>query len=219
MINIDTYISILFSILIASLLGSYITIFTQNFSRFQKRKMVIVVSVITVFLLILLTIIYCYGRYDFKIFLPSFSTSKSFDISNLLPFNKLQFLNVSFSNLYCNNICISVGLFVVGYILMVYLGSIIFDKKHLLLTSVITIFIVSYLRLWEIYITCVLFYNHTPIWLSYIAQTVIYLLFTTIELTLLDEINSRYYLKDIPLPVLKKYNDKLQNALHKLKSK
>ena len=149
MININEYITILLGF-IAALIGIYVTIYFQKIKRSKKRKITIILTVTSILAIIILTIIYGYGRFDF---------------SQLLPFGKQQFKNDLFIEKYKKYSQIYLALLASCYItIYCECGNIkenlyplrieIFDKGYVTITILFHFPISTYAQIWLIYMLC-----------------------------------------------------------------
>ena len=149
MINTNEYITILFGF-ITVLIGIYVTIYFQKIKRSTKRKITIIATVISILSIIVLTIIYGYGRFDF---------------SKLLPFGKQQFTDDLFIEKYKIYSMIYLAVLASCYItIYCQCGNIkynlylfrteIFDKGYVTITILFHFPISAYAQIWIIYMLC-----------------------------------------------------------------
>lgn len=174
MISIDTYISILFSIIIAAFLSAFCGVIMQNISLEQKIKITIFILCVTIFLILIATLIFYHGKYNFKI--PTLWNFKN--ISNLkwLPFNNKIFEHPSFYTMYNMNIYISIILFIIEY------KKFVVDVKpqgsnFLTTIGFLLLLFICYAHIWVMYITCIILFKYFAFWLCIILQAIIYTIF------------------------------------------
>lgn len=148
MIEADTYISIVFAIIVP-VIGGTITIIIKDFSYFKRRDLLLGLYISTFMLLLAATLIYCCNRY--------------FEISDLLPLTKDFFSDPSFSNDYKNIFICSFAIILFCFIMVLAKcgdirengsGFVIFDIKCAIITLTFYLFIGVYLHLWFAYILC-----------------------------------------------------------------
>lgn len=184
MITIDTYISILFSIFITSLLGALITIYIQNSFVVKRGKLLVVVFMITIFLIIAATIIFLWNDALLK-------ALHEFTIINIFPFHIYK-INKN-KDIYYTNVCIFSSLYVVIFILRTVLN--IKGKRtkdwfiSFIISSSIFFLIFAYLHIWIVFFMTIELAYIVPSWANHIIQFVIFLPLYYIELLAIGKIN------------------------------
>lgn len=191
MITFDTYITILFSIIIAALLGSIITIAIQNLPSTKRKLMFVTVFLITFVLIITATLIYFFDKHTISIFSLSLSMPKLFDTLHL-PFCKTEFSNKLFRKIYYLNVFIYLICKIILIIILYMKGKSrqkkyknkkilpIRTKYSLILTSFISV----YPYIWGNYVINNFLFNNISIWSIYFLQVILTLLFLLVEFAL-----------------------------------
>lgn len=177
MIEIDTYISILFSIIIP-IIGISITIIIEKLSYFKKRDLFFILFFLSFILIIIATLIYCYDRYLY--------------IPDMLPLNKPQFSDPLFCAKYKKYFILSFTI-TLSCCLLIAMdcgnikdngnGIVIFDTKYVIITLFLYLFISTYIHLWFIYGLCYL--SFSPITCAVISFILMF-----IEMGILHYINT-----------------------------
>jgi len=153
MIEIDTYINILFAIIIPSI-GVYISIIMNNNSHYKKRNLLFILFFTSIILIIIATLIYCYDRYIF--------------ISDILPFSKPQFSDSSYNYKYKNVFtCLKWSTLLCCILIILKCGNInengygvrIFYIKYAIIALLFYLIIGTYVHLWLAYLLCNLLGN------------------------------------------------------------
>ena len=178
--DFNVYISIIFAILVASLLGALFNIITQSFSKHQKIKLVIILVIITFILILFASLVYFYD-----IIYNNLPSLLNYDLGKLkiLPFYKEEFDDLSFRTVFQINMWISLIVYYIVYLVTHSKKPI--KKKFFLLWFLTFIYIFLPMRYWTMYITCKMLYN-MPGQIRYILQSIIYFIITYIEVNLLD---------------------------------
>ena len=179
--DFNVYISIIFAILVASLLGALFNIITQSFSSRKKIKLVIILVIITFILILFASLIYFHD-----IIYNNLPSLLNYDLGKLkiLPFHKEEFDDLSFRSVFNINIWISLIIYFFAY-------HIIYTRKtqkkyHLyLLWIIVFCYIVVPIRFWTIYNTCKILYNF-PIPIRYVLQSIFYSIITYNEIKFID---------------------------------
>lgn len=153
MISFDTYITLLFAIIIPAI-GIFITITISNFSYYKKRDSLLILLFSSFMLLIIATLLYCLKRYLYA--------------SDLLPFTKPQFSEPLFYTKYKTYFFLSIG-FSLGICVNIFIncgnirdngyGIVIFNIKYAIITTFFYLFIIIYAHLWFIYGLCYFSFN------------------------------------------------------------
>lgn len=171
MISIDTYITILFSIIIAALLSAFCGVIMQNISLKQKIKITIFILCVTIILILTATLFFYHGKCSFKV--PTIWVFKNFSDLKWLPFNNKIFEQHSFNTMYNINIYISIILFIIEYKIFVVNVK---PKGSRFLTGIgfLLLLFICYVHIWVMYITCSTLFKYFVFWLCYILQTIIY---------------------------------------------
>lgn len=177
MIDFNTYISILFAIIIPSI-GIFITLICSNLSCSKRRISLSILLFCSFILICFATLLYCFNRY--------------FCISDLLPFTKENFTEPLFNTKYKNyflasfGICIGISIYIlcncgaeIGYRVD---GSVTFDKKYAIITLVFHFFISTYIHIWFIYALCYFSFN-------IFADAIMSLVVLSIEFCILYNVN------------------------------
>lgn len=174
----NEYITSLTTILAASL-GCFFSIILRSISIRQKRKYVLILSIMTVGIIAVITFLFFYGKFQFNI--PSLIKFNKFNESKLFPFHNQEFDDELFNNIYNVNIYISIIIFFIEYKILT--NNKYKKRKIYLLLLVSCILVVSIMRIWTIYITCNILIN-MPMLLCYILQSIFYSFITFFELSI-----------------------------------
>lgn len=178
MINFETYITLLFSIVIA-LLTAFITIFTSNnISNSKKRNSFIILFSTFILLIAFATLLYCLNSY--------------FCISDLFPFTKVQFSEPTFKTKY-KTYCVACLCMLIEIYIIILLNcddeigfradaSVAFDKKYAIITIIFHFLISTYFHIWFIYGLC---YFSFKIFVDVIISLVVFFM----EICILYNIN------------------------------
>lgn len=178
MIGFDTYITILFSIVIPAI-GVFIAIISGKYSYYKKRDLLFILFFISFVLIVISTLLYCYGRY---LYLP-----------DLLPFTKPQFSDIKFRNLYIllfffpfiGSLCACIEIVIIGRRINDIYITAVHDIKYIIITLLFHIFISTYIHLWITYVLCFLTFNYITI----SAITIFFIILIFIEASVFYSIN------------------------------
>lgn len=177
MIDRNTYISILFSIVL-TVVSIYIPFILKKHSNFRKRNLLFILLFCLFALISFATLLYC--------------INEDFCISGLLPFANAQFSDPLFNAKYKKYFIIYWGIHVGTYSCILSEcnneigirpdGSVAFDMKYAIITLIFYFFIDTYVHIWLIYLLCYL-----P--LKFFINVIILLTISCIEFYILYSIN------------------------------
>lgn len=195
MIDSNTYITILFTIIIGSL-GFFITISTQDMLSSKKRVINIVILFITLVLIILATLLHITQKETLKNFISTLSISNFFNIMHF-PFNSPEFSIQLYKNAYFLGFFIFLAFHFIIWIMLCIINK--FRKKHAakkpllnnLIWLIVLAFIISlYPYMWGSYVLFNLWFDNTYLYSNYIAQIIITIISILIEMRLLYVIST-----------------------------
>ena len=161
--------------------------------------------ILTFLLILLLTLVYLFGNYDF--YIPTLIDYKTLNFTKFFPFYLQEFNNASFNHIY--NICFYIFfvLFIIEFMIFILFNKKLPKKRFYILRLLFFLTIILIKRLWLIFIICNTLFNNLPMIICYIIHAFISVFMTSYELTMffLHFVSKNIY-EDLSISELKKWS-------------
>ncbi len=175
--------------------------------------------ILTFLLILLLTLVYLFGNYDF--YIPTLIDYKTLNFTKFFPFYLQEFNNDSFNHIY--NICFYIFfvLFIIEFMIFILFNKKLPKKRFYILRLLFFLTIILIKRLWLIFIICNTLFNNLPMIICYIIHAFISVFMTSYELTMffLHFVSKNIY-EDLSISELKKmelqYNREIKETKKEL---